>query len=224
MPNFVTASKIPGTSAYSWSVPEYYGRGDRTDSISVYTTTPPVVSATTTFTQSGRPAFIENYNLSSTTPTVLPNAGLYSCSFKTNVAKVQFDFSHTDRVDLFLGNPTFTTESSYTATLVTSSATNKKIGTLTFTNDPGLSGSIIFALTFSYDANEYAYNITAPIKCYSGSVSSSIFYLTQSAGTPVITVTPTKVNITSSAAAEGVVLVETNDEGWDISTTAGSIY
>lgn len=215
---FVTTGNVTDTS-YDWSIPAYTGRVARSCSVEVETNTTPAQTAATAFTQNGELIF-ELGSGQSTSIGVGSSAGTIVCTHKINASQVQFyaDYVHPAFNIIPIQFVNYNTVPSVQATHTESSETDRTLHTINFTGDPLRSGSVILAITYSYDQNTYAFARTNAVQCFSGSgaglVTSSVQTVTQAAAGAEISVSPTNESV-SAKAHTGFVQVTTNASGWD---------
>lgn len=209
--NFVITSSVvtSKTGSYDWVVPSWSGRSARSQTITVRTATNPPAVASTVFIQSGS-IILDGSNPA--TVSVESGAGSKVYSYSTNVAKLEF-FTHYAPDTLVVS---CSGVSSNVAFVHSSSRTVDRImHYVTFTGDPGVSGSFNLFVTYSWGANTTANALSASwIYCSSGSYSSSICSITQNAGSGSIHVSAQTV-VLQPSGGNGTITIQTNDaQGW----------
>ena len=210
---FVTTSR--SGSGYNWTIPEYTGRRSRGQTVWVKTVTAPIVSASTIFTQNGEPLL--QYVSGVPTQSVGSAGGTIRVIFETNVDSLQTEYEYRgDSCPLtyvgsnIIGGGTITSSSR--------SDVDRKVETITFTGDPGMTSSFQLCVTYSYEANSNAYPVYGTVTAYSGSVTIGTLHLTQSSGTGTISVDKSAINVTPKGGT-GSIIVTTNDSDWTLESS-----
>lgn len=198
--SWVTPNKTQGSGndTVSWSGDPHTGRTARQTTASFNASG--VESKTLTIIQAGKTEFVAMDD----TATVAKTGGTVTISGTSNSSKLTFSKTGTDNIGLTL--PT-----TYTANSV---QTNNGAA---ISGDPGAGQQFAFSITFTgIGENTGTSSRTAQITVTDNAGHTDTCTVTQTAGSPALSISPTTINLTAAGVADSAVTV-TSNTSWTIS-------
>ena len=196
--SWVTPNKTSGSGndTVSWTGSEHTGRSSRTTTATFSASG--VDSKTLTIVQAGKSEFVTI----DAAATVAKAGGSVTISGTSNSSKLTFSLTGTNGIGLVL--PT-----TYTAASVT---TNNGAA---ITGDPGAAQQYAFSITFSnIGANTSISALTSQLTVTPNSGTAATCEITQAAGDPTLSISPTTINLTAAGTAVSVTV--TSNTSWSI--------
>lgn len=197
--SWVTPSKISGSGddTVSWTGSAHTGRSSRTTTATFAASG--VESKTLTIVQAGKTEFVDIDD----SATVSQSGGSVTITGTSNSSKLTFAITGTDNIGLVL-------PSSYLANSVT---TNNGAA---ITGDPGASQEYAFSITFTgINENTSLSSLTSQITVTTNNGTTDTCTITQAAGSPYLTISPTTINLTAAGTAVSVTV--SSNTSWTIS-------
>lgn len=197
--SWVTPSVVSGSgdATVNWTGTTHTGRSSRTTTATFSASG--VESKTLTINQAGKAEFV----IIDSTASVAKTGGTVTISGTSNSSKLTFSLTGTNGIGLTL-------PSSYTANSV---ATNN--GTA-ITGDPGATQQYTFSITFTgIDENTTIAALTSQLTVTPNSGTAATCDITQAAGDPYLTISPTTINLTAAGTAVSVSV--SSNTSWSIS-------
>ena len=159
-----------------------------------------VESKTLTIIQAGKTEFVDIAD----TCAVGKSGGTVTITGTSNSSKLTFSLTGTNNIHLTL-------PSSYLAASV-----NTNNGAA-ITGDPGATGEYTFSITFSgISANATITALSSQLTVTTNNGTTDTCAITQAAGDPYLTISPTTINLTAAGVADSAVTVSSNTS-WDVS-------
>lgn len=197
--SWVTPSKVSGSGddTVSWTGTPHTGRSSRTTTATFSASG--VESKTLTIVQAGKTEFVDIDD----TATVSQSGGSVTISGTSNSSKLTFSITGTDNIGLTL-------PASYLANSVT---TNNGAA---IAGDPGASQEYSFSITFTgINENTSLSSLTSQITVTTNNGTTDTCTITQAAGSPYLTISPTTINLTAAGTAVSVTV--SSNTSWTIS-------
>ena len=197
--SWLTPSKTTGSGndTVSFSATEHTGRTARTTTATFSASG--VESKTLSVTQSGKTEFVSIDSAAS----VAKSGGSVTISGTSNSSKLTFTETGTDNIGITL-------PASYTANSVSTS------NGAAITGDPGATQEYSFSITISNIAeNATTSSKTAQITVAPNSGTSAVCNITQAAGDPTLSISPSTITIPAAGTAQSVSV--TSNTSWSIS-------
>lgn len=197
--SWVTPNKVSGNGddTVSWSASEHTGRNSRTTTATFAASG--VESKTLTIVQAGKTEFVDIDD----TATVAQAGGSVTITGTSNSSKLTFSITGTDNIGLTL-------PASYLANSVT---TNNGAA---IAGDPGASQEYSFSITFTgINENTSLSSLTSQITVTTNNGTTDTCTITQAAGSPYLTISPTTINLTAAGTAVSVTV--SSNTSWTIS-------
>lgn len=197
--SWVTPSKISGSGddTVSWTGSAHTGRSSRTTTATFAASG--VESKTLTIVQAGKTEFVDIDD----SATVSQSGGSVTITGTSNSSKLTFSITGTDNIGLVL-------PSSYLANSVT---TNNGAA---ITGDPGASQEYAFSITFTgINENTSLSSLTSQITVTTNNGTTDTCTITQAAGSPYLTISPSTINLTAAGTAVSVTV--SSNTSWTIS-------
>ena len=197
--SWVNPSKVSGSGddTVSWTGTPHTGRSSRTTTATFSASG--VESKTLTIVQAGKTEFVDIDD----TATVAQAGGSVTITGTSNSSKLTFSITGTDHIGLTL-------PASYLANSVT---TNNGAA---IAGDPGASQEYAFSITFTgINENTSLSSLTSQITVTTNNGTTDTCTITQAAGSPYLTITPTTINLTAAGTAVSVTV--SSNTSWTIS-------
>lgn len=197
--SWVNPSKVSGSGddTVSWTGTPHTGRSSRTTTATFSASG--VESKTLTIVQAGKTEFVDIDD----TATVGQSGGSVTISGTSNSSKLTFSITGADNIGLTL-------PASYLANSV---ATNNGAA---IAGDPGASQEYSFSITFtSINENTSLSSLTSQITVTTNNGTTDTCTITQAAGSPYLTISPTTINLTAAGTAVSVTV--SSNTSWTIS-------
>ncbi len=197
--SWVNPSKVSGSGddTVSWTGTPHTGRSSRTTTATFSASG--VESKTLTIVQAGKTEFVDIDD----TATVSQSGGSVTISGTSNSSKLTFSITGTDNIGLTL-------PASYLANSVT---TNNGAA---IAGDPGASQEYAFSITFTgINENTSLSSLTSQITVTTNNGTTDTCTITQAAGSPYLTISPTTINLTAAGTAVSVTV--SSNTSWTIS-------
>lgn len=197
--SWVNPSKVSGSGddTVSWTGTPHTGRSSRTTTATFSASG--VESKTLTIVQAGKTEFVDIDD----TATVSQSGGSVTISGTSNSSKLTFTITGADNIGLTL-------PASYLANSVT---TNNGAA---IAGDPGASQEYAFSITFTgINENTSLSSLTSQITVTTNNGTTDTCTITQAAGSPYLTITPTTINLTAAGTAVSVTV--SSNTSWTIS-------
>lgn len=197
--SWVNPSKVSGSGddTVSWTGTPHTGRSSRTTTATFSASG--VESKTLTIVQAGKTEFVDIDD----TATVSQSGGSVTISGTSNSSKLTFSITGADNIGLTL-------PASYLANSVT---TNNGAA---IAGDPGASQEYAFSITFTgIGENTSLSSLTSQITVTTNNGTTDTCTITQAAGSPYLTITPTTINLTAAGTAVSVTV--SSNTSWTIS-------
>ena len=186
-----------GNDTVSFGASEYTGRVARTTTVT-FSASGVTPSPELAVTQSGKAEFVSI----DATATVAKTGGSVTISGTSNSSKLTFTETGTDGIGITL-------PSSYTANSV---STNNGSA---ITGDPGASQQYTFSITISnIGANATPSELTSQITVTPNSGTAAVCNITQAAGDPTLSISPSSITIPAAGTAQSVSV--TSNTNWSI--------
>lgn len=187
-----------GNDTVSWVGDVNTGRNSR-QTTAVFSASG-VESKTLTIIQAGKTEFVDI----SDTCAVGKSGGTVTITGTSNSSKLTFSLTGTNNIQLTL-------PSSYLAASV---STNNGAA---ITGDPGATGEYTFSITFTgISSNATITALSSQLTVTTNNGTTDTCAITQAAGDPYLTISPTTINLTAAGVADSAVTVSSNTS-WDIS-------
>ena len=187
-----------GDGYVTWTADPNTGRSAR--STDAYFTASGVESKKLTISQAGASEFVTI----DATATVAKTGGSVTISGTSNSSKLTFTETGTDNIGITL-------PSAYTAHSV---STNNGAA---ISGDPGASSAYTFSITITnISANSSASSKTSQITVTPNSGTAAVCNITQAAGDPTLSISPTSISL-DAAGTPGVAVTVTSNTSWSIS-------
>ena len=197
--SWVTPSKTTGSGddTVSWTGSAHTGRSSRTTTATFSASG--VESKTLTIIQAGKSEFVTI----DSTASVAKSGGTLTITGTSNSSKLTFSLTGTNGIGLTL-------PSSYTANSV---STNNGAA---ITGDPGATQQYTFSITFTdIDENTTISSKTSQLTVTPNSGTAAVCNITQAAGDPYLTISPTTINLTAAGTAVSVSV--SSNTSWSVS-------
>lgn len=197
--SWVTPNKQSGSGndTVSWTGTNHTGRSSRQTTATFAASG--VDSKTLTIIQAGKAEFVTIDSAAS----VGKSGGTVTISGTSNSSKLTFSLSGTNGIGLVLP----------TAYLANSVSTNNGAD---ITGDPGATQQFSFSITFSDIAeNTTIESLVSQLTVKTNNNQSAVCDITQAAGDPYLTISPTTINLTAAGTAVNVTV--TSNTSWSIS-------
>ena len=197
--SWVNPSKVSGSGddTVSWTGTPHTGRSSRTTTATFSASG--VESKTLTIVQAGKTEFVDIDD----TATVSQSGGSVTISGTSNSSKLTFSITGTDNIGLTL-------PASYLANSVTTNNGASIAG------DPGASQEYAFSITFTgINENTSLSSLTSQITVTTNNGTTDTCTITQAAGSPYLTISPTTINLTAAGTAVSVTV--SSNTSWTIS-------
>lgn len=197
--SWVNPSKVSGSGddTVSWTGTPHTGRSSRTTTATFSASG--VESKTLTIVQAGKTEFVDIDD----TATVSQSGGSVTISGTSNSSKLTFSITGTDNIGLTL-------PASYLANSVTTDNGAAIAG------DPGASQEYAFSITFTgINENTSLSSLTSQITVTTNNGTTDTCTITQAAGSPYLTISPTTINLTAAGTAVSVTV--SSNTSWTIS-------
>ena len=197
--SWVNPSKVSGSGddTVSWTGTPHTGRSSRTTTATFSASG--VESKTLTIVQAGKTEFVDIDD----TATVAQAGGSVTITGTSNSSKLTFSITGTDNIGLTL-------PASYLANSVT---TNNGAA---IAGDPGASQEYSFSITFTgINENTSLSSLTSQITVTTNNGTTDTCTITQAAGSPYLTISPTTINLTAAGTAVSVTV--SSNTSWTIS-------
>ena len=197
--SWVNPSKVSGSGddTVSWTGTPHTGRSSRTTTATFSASG--VESKTLTIVQAGKTEFVDIDD----TATVAQAGGSVTITGTSNSSKLTFSITGTDNIGLTL-------PASYLANSVT---TNNGAA---IAGDPGASQEYAFSITFTgINENTSLSSLTSQITVTTNNGTTDTCTITQAAGSPYLTISPTTINLTAAGTAVSVTV--SSNTSWTIS-------
>ena len=186
-----------GNDTVSWTGSAHTGRSSRQTTATFSASG--VDSKTLTIIQAGKTEFV---NIDATA-SITKTGGTVTISGTSNSSKLTFSLTGTNGIGLTL-------PSTYTANSV---STNN--GTA-ITGDPGASQQYAFSITFTgIEENTTIASLTSQLTVTDNNSHTATCDITQAAGDPYLTISPTTINLTAAGTAVNVSV--SSNTSWSIS-------
>lgn len=187
-----------GNDTVSWVGDVNTGRNSR-QTTAVFSASG-VESKTLTIIQAGKTEFVDIADTSA----VAKNGGTVTITGTSNSSKLTFSLTGSNNINLTL-------PSSYLAASV-----NTNNGA-SITGDPGATGEYTFSITFTgISANATITALSSQLTVTTNNGTTDTCAITQAAGDPYLTISPTTINLTAAGVADSAVTVSSNTS-WDVS-------
>lgn len=187
-----------GNDTVSWVGDVNTGRNSR-QTTAVFSASG-VESKTLTIIQAGKTEFVDIADTSA----VAKNGGTVTITGTSNSSKLTFSLTGSNNINLTL-------PSSYLAASV-----NTNNGAA-ITGDPGATGEYTFSITFTgISANATITALSSQLTVTTNNGTTDTCAITQAAGDPYLTISPTTINLTAAGVADSAVTVSSNTS-WDVS-------
>ena len=197
--SWVTPSKTTGSGddTVSWTGSAHTGRSSRTTTATFSASG--VESKTLTIIQAGKSEFVTI----DSTASVAKSGGTVTITGTSNSSKLTFSLTGTNGIGLTL-------PSSYTANSVSTS------NGAAITGDPGAAQQYTFSITFTnIDENTTISSLSSQLTVTPNSGTAATCDITQAAGDPYLTISPTTINLTAAGTAVSVSV--TSNTSWSVS-------
>ena len=197
--SWVTPNKVSGSGndTVAWTGTAHTGRNSRTTTATFSASG--VESKTLTIIQAGKAEFVTI----DSTASVSKSGGSVTISGTSNSSKLTFSITGTDSIGLTL-------PSTYTANSVSTS------NGAAITGDPGATQQYPFSITFTgIGENTTISSLTAQITVTPNSGTAATCDITQAAGDPYLTISPTTINLTAAGTAVSVSV--SSNTSWSVS-------
>lgn len=187
-----------GNDTVSWVGDVNTGRNSR-QTTAVFSASG-VESKTLTIIQAGKTEFVDIADTSA----VAKSGGTVTITGTSNSSKLTFSLTGSNNINLTL-------PSSYLAASV-----NTNNGAA-ITGDPGATGEYTFSITFTgISANATITALSSQLTVTTNNGTTDTCAITQAAGDPYLTISPTTINLTAAGVADSAVTVSSNTS-WDVS-------
>ena len=197
--SWVNPDKVSGNGndTVSWTGQSHTGRSSRTTTATFSASG--VESKTLTIIQAGKTEFVTI----DATASVAQAGGSVTITGTSNSSKLTFSLTGTDQIGLTL-------PSSYTANSVTTNNGASIAG------DPGATRQYTFTITFTgIDENTTIGDLTSQLTVTANGSQTAVCDITQAAGSPFLTITPSTINLTAAGTAVSVSV--SSNTSWNIS-------
>lgn len=197
--SWVTPSKVAGSGddTVSWTGSPHTGRSSRTTTATFAASG--VTSKTLTIVQAGKTEFVDIDD----SATISQAGGSVTISGTSNSSKLTFSITGTDNIGLTL-------PATYLANSV---STNN--GTA-IAGDPGAAQEYSFSITFTgINENTSLSSLTSQITVTTNNGTTDTCTITQAAGSPYLTISPSTINLTAAGTAVSVTV--SSNTSWTIS-------
>lgn len=197
--SWVNPDKVSGNGndTVSWTGQSHTGRSSRTTTATFSASG--VESKTLTIIQAGKTEFVTI----DATASVAQAGGSVTITGTSNSSKLTFSLTGTDQIGLTL-------PSSYTANSVT---TNNGAD---ITGDPGATQQYTFTITFTgIDENTTIGDLTSQLTVTANGSQTAVCDITQAAGSPYLTISPSTINLTAAGTAVSVSV--SSNTSWNVS-------
>lgn len=197
--SWVNPDKVSGNGndTVSWTGQSHTGRSSRTTTATFSASG--VESKTLTIIQAGKTEFVTI----DATASVAQAGGSVTITGTSNSSKLTFSITGTDQIGL-------TVPATYTANSVT---TNNGAA---ITGDPGATQQYTFTITFAgIDENTSISDLSSQLTVTANNGTTAVCDITQAAGSPFLTITPTTINLTAAGTAVSVAV--SSNTSWNIS-------
>ena len=198
--SWVTPNKVSGSGddTVSWTGSNHTGRNSRQTTATFSASG--VASKTLTIVQAGLAEFVSMDD----TATVTKNGGTVTISGTSNSSKLTFTLTGTNGIGLVL-------PATYNANSV---STNNGAA---IAGDPGATQQYAFSITFTgIGANTTLSTKSSQITVTDNAGNTDTCTITQAAGDPYLTISPSTINLTAAGVADNSVTVSSNTS-WTIS-------
>ena len=187
-----------GNDTVSWVGDVNTGRNSR-QTTAVFSASG-VESKTLTIIQAGKTEFVDIADTSA----VAKSGGTVTITGTSNSSKLTFSLTGSNNINLTL-------PSSYLAASV-----NTNNGAA-ITGDPGATGEYTFSITFTgISSNATITALSSQLTVTTNNGTTDTCTITQAAGDPYLTISPTTINLTAAGVADSAVTVSSNTS-WDVS-------
>ena len=197
--SWVTPDKVSGNGndSVAWTGSTHTGRSSRTTTATFSASG--VESKTLTIIQAGATEFVTI----DSTAAVAQAGGSVTITGTSNSSKLTFSLTGTDNIGLTL-------PASYTANSVT---TNNGAA---ITGDPGATQQYAFSITFTgIGENTSISALTSQLTVTANGAQTAVCDITQAAGSPYLTISPSTINLTAAGTAVSVAV--SSNTSWTIS-------
>ena len=197
---WVTPSKVSGSGddTVSWTGSAHTGRSSRTTT-ATFAASGVSPDKTLTIIQAGKTEFVDIDD----SATVSQSGGSVTITGTSNSSKLTFSITGTDNIGLTL-------PASYLANSV---STNNGAA---IAGDPGAAQEYSFSITFTgINENTSLSSLTSQITVTTNNGTTDTCTITQAAGSPYLTISPTTINLTAAGTAVSVTV--SSNTSWTIS-------
>ena len=198
--SWVTPSKVSGSGddTVSWTGSPHTGRSSRTTT-ATFAASGVSPDKTLTIVQAGKTEFV-NIDDSAT---IAKEGGSVTIYGTSNSSKLTFSITGTDNIGLTLP-----------ATYIANSVTTNNGAAIT--GDPGATQQYSFSITLTgINENTSLSSLTSQISVTTNSGATDTCTITQAAGSPYLTISPTTINLTADGTAVSVNV--SSNTSWTIS-------